>query len=129
MNGELLLDTNAVMGLFADDAALRDHVAQSSRILVAAVVLGELYYGARKSTRVEENMRRLSRLLAEAVVVPSDAATAHMYGIIRNELRLKGRPIPENDLWLAAVARQHDVVLVSRDSHFTHVDGLRLVSW
>ena len=56
MNGELLLDTNAVMGLFADDAALRDHVAQSSRILVAAVVPGELYYGARKSTRVEENM-------------------------------------------------------------------------
>lgn len=129
MNGELLLDTNAVTGLFAGDDAIRAHVVQSSRILLSVVVLGELYYGAQKSNRVEENIRRISRLLAEAVVIPSDAATAHVYGMIRNELRLKGRPIPENDLWLAAVARQHNLVLVTRDSHFGYVDGLTLVSW
>jgi len=129
MNGELLLDTNAVLRLFADDPAVHGRLAQCSRLLLSVIVLGELYYGAKKSTRVEENLKRIARLLAEGVVVQNDAATAYEYGMIRNELRLKGQPIPENDLWLAALARQHHLVLLSRDAHFTFVDGLRLESW
>lgn len=51
------------------------------------------------------------------------------YGVIKNQLRVKGRPIPENDIWIAAVARQRDLVLVSRDDHFAKVEGIKLEKW
>lgn len=129
MTGKVLLDTNIVVGLFKDDPAIRRSLAQHPEVLVPAVVLGELYYGAQKSARVDKNLQQINRFLTEAAVIESNAATAYEYGLIKNELRLKGLPIPENDLWIAAVARQHDLVLVSRDSHFNHVDGLKLESW
>ena len=104
-------------------------MALGPRVLISVVVLGELYYGAQKSRRVDENLRRINRLLTEAVLLENDAGTAFEYGLIRNELRLQGRPIPENDLWVAAAARQHGLVLVSRDNHFTYVEGLKLEAW
>ncbi len=103
MNGEVLLDTNAVIGLFADDPAMHRRLARCSAIVISLVVLGELYYGAIKSKRVDENLKRIERLLAESILVKSDVKTAFEYGTIRNQLHLKGQPIPENDLWLAAV--------------------------
>ena len=129
MNGRFLLDTNIVVGLFADDPAIRGHFGQDPEVFISVAVLGELYYGVQKSNRVDENLRRINRFLADVVVIETDAATAYEYGILRNELRLKGRPIPENDLWVAAAARQHNLILVSRDSHFAYVDGLKVESW
>jgi tRNA(fMet)-specific endonuclease VapC len=67
--------------------------------------------------------------MTKAMVLDCNAGTAYEYGLIRNELRLKGLPIPENDLWLSATARQHDLTLVSRDRHFEYVDGLVIERW
>jgi tRNA(fMet)-specific endonuclease VapC len=58
-----------------------------------------------------------------------DAITAQHYGRIRNDLRAIGRPVPENDLWIAAIARQHGLTLVTRDQHFQHIVGLSLEMW
>jgi tRNA(fMet)-specific endonuclease VapC len=129
MTGNVLLDTNAVAALFKDDPAVHERLSQHVRVLVSAVVLGELYFGAQKSTRLDKHLRQINRFLTEVAVVESDAATAYEYGLIRNELRIKGRPIPENDIWIAAAARQHDVTLVSRDRHFAEVDNLRWEQW
>ena len=129
MNGRFLLDTNIVTALFSGDSAVCEHMANGPRVLISVVVLGELYYGAQKSRRIDENLRRINRLLTEAVLLENDAGTAFEYGLIRNELRLDGRPIPENDLWVAAAARQHGLVLVLRDNHFTYVEGLKLEAW
>ncbi len=129
MNGRFLLDTNIVVGVFADDPAIRRRLEQREEVLLSVVVLGELYFGAQKSRGIDENVRRIHRLLAESVVLPCDAGTAYEYGIVRHELRLKGRPIPENDIWLAAHARQHDLTLVSRDRHFSEVDRLKWERW
>ena len=129
MNGKFLLDTNIVVALFKDDQAIRGRLSQRPMVLLSAVVLGELYYGAQKSERLAKNLRQINRFLTRAAVVQSDAATAYEYSAIRNELRIKGRPIPENDLWIAAAARQHDLTLVSRDRHFAEVENLRCEQW
>lgn len=129
MNGRFLLDTNIVVGVFADDPAIRRRLEQREEVLLSVVVLGELYFGARKSRQIDENVRRIHRLLAESVVVACDVGTAYEYGMVRSELRLKGRPIPENDIWLAAPARQHNLTLVSRDRHFSQVDRLKWEQW
>jgi tRNA(fMet)-specific endonuclease VapC len=129
MNGKLLLDTNVAIRLLQGDTEIKDHIGEGSSILVSAIAIGELCFGAMKSARPGENLRRIDRFLARGVVLECDAATAYEYGVLRNELRLKGRPIPENDLWIAATARQHGLTLVSRDTHFAHVDGLELERW
>lgn len=129
MNGRFLLDTNIVVAVFAGDAVIRRRLEQRPEVLLSVVVLAELYYGAQKSSQIDENLRQIHRLLAKSAVLPCDAGTAYEYGMVRNELRLKGRPIPENDLWLAAHARQHNLTLVSRDRHFAEVDRLKWEQW
>jgi tRNA(fMet)-specific endonuclease VapC len=129
MTGSLLLDTNIVVGLFIDDPAIAGHFLQSPDVALSVTVLGELYYGAQKSNRVDENLARIDQFLEGVTVIDNDIATAYEYGAIRNELRLKGRPIPENDLWIAALARQHDLTVVSRDRHFAEVENLRWEQW
>ena len=129
MTGSLLLDTNIVVGLFIDDPAIAGHFLQSPDVTLSVTVLGELYYGAQKSNRIDENLARIDQFLEGVTVIDNDIATAYEYGAIRNELRLKGRPIPENDLWIAALARQYDLTLVSRDRHFAEVENLRWEQW
>jgi tRNA(fMet)-specific endonuclease VapC len=129
MNGKYLLDANIVVALFKDDPLVHERLEQRPSVLVSAVVLGELYYGAQKSERLDQNLRRINRFLTRAAVLQSDAATAYEYGLIRNELRKKGRPLPENDIWIAAAARQHNLTLVSREKHFAEVENLRWEEW
>lgn len=129
MSGEFLLDTNVVISLLQGEESIRERLAENRRVLLSTIVLGELYYGARKSGRVEENLTRINRLAVATVVLGCDIITAHEYSVIKNELRLKGRPIPENDICLAAIARQYDLILVSRDKHFAEVQELALEQW
>jgi tRNA(fMet)-specific endonuclease VapC len=98
-------------------------------VILSSVILGELFYGAYKSDRMAENLRRINRLMEGRTILGTDVGTAQEYGEIRNEQRLKGRPLPENDVWLAALARQHDLILVSRDGHFAQIDKLKTESW
>ena len=129
MNGKFLLDTNIVSALFKDDPAIHKRLIQRPMVLVSSVVLGELYYGAQKSSRLDKNLRQINRFMTTAAVLETDAETAYEYGLLRNELRIKGRPIPENDIWIAASARQHNLTLVSRDRHFAEVENLRWEQW
>ncbi len=127
--GRFLLDTSIVLALFAREAAVQQHLAEASEVFVPSIVLGELYYGARKSARVTENLARLDEFVTSSTVLPCDTATAQQYGNIKNMLRAKGRPIPENDIWIAALALQYQLTLVARDGHFHAVDGLRVETW
>ncbi len=129
MNGKYLLDTNILIALFASDAEVQTKLAQASEILIPSIVFGELYYGARNSGRVEANVGRVDELLASSAVLDCDAETSQHYAIIKNDLRLKGKPIPENDIWIAALALQHNLILVTRDAHFQAVQNLAIESW
>ena len=128
MSGRLL-DTNIVIAFFANDKVVEEAVARVKPVSVPAIVLGELYSGARKSGRVEQNLTRIDEFAAGVKVLSCDIETARQYGVIRQALRVKGRPIPEHDVWIAAVAVQHDLTLVTRDAHFSNIDGLQVEVW
>lgn len=129
MNGRFLLDSNIVIPFLNGDPAVRERLASAHRVYLPVVVVGELYYGARLSSKVQSNLRRIDNLLQAVAVLSCDTTTAQEYGLVRAGLREKGRPIPENDVWIAALGRQHDLTLVSRDMHFREVEGLRMESW
>ena len=126
-----LLDTNILVASFRDEEAVSrrlDDLPPES-LFVPVIVLGELYFGARKSAKPAKNLARFQDFADSSNVLPCGEATARVYASVRDALRRKGRPIPENDIWIAAGALQHDLVLASRDSHFEQVEGLRLDRW
>ena len=127
--GRVLLDTNLVIALFAGESAVARALAGTAEVLVPSIVVGELYYGAACSRRPRANAERLRAFTAVSTVLPCDAVTAHFYGLLKAELRRQGTPIPENDLWIAALARQHEALLATRDGHFRVVAGLSLDAW
>jgi tRNA(fMet)-specific endonuclease VapC len=129
MTGKVLLDTNIVIALFADEASVKQQLAIVGEIFIPSIVLGELYYGARKSARAEQNIARIDEFAAGNTVLLCDATTARQYGVIKAQLQVKGKPIPENDIWIAAIAEQYQLTLVTRDSHFQHIDGLVIEQW
>ena len=87
------------------------------------------YYGAYKSTRAKENLTHIDDFASGNLVLDCDAETARVYGDVENALRVKGRPLPENDIWIAAIAVQHGLTLVSRDAHFGEIENLKVVAW
>lgn len=98
-------------------------------IFLPAIALGELYYGARKSGRPAANLEVIARLAMGTAVLACGPETARRSGELKAQLRAGGTPIPENDIWIAAVAREHDLTLVTRDSHVGVVAGLATVPW
>ena len=129
MNGRYLLDTNIVIAIFADEVVVRQQLAGAGEVFIPSIVLGELYYGAQKSARIASNVARVDEFAATNSVLACDTETARRYGEIKSELRAKGRPIPENDIWIAAIAKQHQLTLVTRDGHFNNVDELLIEIW
>jgi len=129
MSGRFLLDTNIVIALFAGEPAVQEHLGQAEEVFLPSIVLGELYFGAHKSGRVEENLARIDEFAINSSILACDTDTAKEYGIIKNTLRMKGRPIPENDIWIAAIARQYGLTLVTRDAHFDEIEGLSVNIW
>ncbi|RKO65748.1 MULTISPECIES: type II toxin-antitoxin system VapC family toxin [Desulfofundulus] len=129
MSGKFLLDTNIVIALFAGDESVQEKLMEANKVFVPCIVLGELYYGAHKSSQVEKNLARLAEFASSSTVVACDTGTAREYGLIKDQLRKKGRPIPENDIWIAAISRQYDFVLVTRDVHFSEIEDLKIEKW
>src|SRR5438477_11929433 len=129
MNGKYLLDTNIVIAILAGETNVLERLVESDEVFVPVVVLGELYYGARKSAHVNRNISRIDGLAANSALLGCDLNTSRHYGRIKNELRAKGRPIPENDIWIAAVGKQHSLTLITRDAHLGEVDGLAIEAW
>ncbi len=124
--GRLLLDTNIVVGLINGDAAVLSRVAATDEVFVPSIVLGELYYGAFRSARASQNAARVDALADGRAILVTDRTTARHYEALKDQLRTKGRPIPENDLWIAAIAIQHDLTLATRDAHFAELDSLTI---
>lgn len=129
MNGRYLLDTNIIIALFADEMTVKNSLAQADEVFIPSIAVGKLCYGAKKSGRSKENLQRIDELIANSAVLGCDAETSRYYGEIKNKLRLKGRPLPENDIWIAALALQYNLTLVTRDAHFQEIENLQTVAW
>jgi tRNA(fMet)-specific endonuclease VapC len=88
-----------------------------------------MFYGAYNSANVDDIIRRIDSFLASAGLLPCDETTSQIYGETKTSLRRKGRRIPNNDMWIAASAKQHSLSLVTRDVHLDEVDGLPVIRW
>ena len=124
MPGEILVDANVIVAVFKAEQAILSRIQAAQEVYVSAVSVGELIYGALKSTNQAQNLKQIDDLINNLVVLPCDADTARAYAGIKHGLKQKGRPIPDNDLWIAALAVQHDLHLVTLDKHFGEIDQL-----
>lgn len=124
----ILLDTNAITALFLGETAVLDAMATADCVYASAIVIGELEAGFRGGSRYADNLAILNRFLAKPSVsiLPVGRTTSECFGRVKQALKAKGSPIPVNDIWLAAQSMETGAVLVTYDSHFDRVDGLRL---
>ena len=129
MPGRALLDTSAAAALLRGDHTLNDTLEALREVYTSVVVIGELIYGARLSANSEANLERVAAFAAAVTVLPVDDATSEAYARIKQLLRRKGRPIPDNDLWIAATAAQHGLALLHNDAHFDEIDELPGLRW
>ncbi len=129
MSGRFLPDTNIVIALFAGESKVLEHLKTAKEIFLPGTVSGELYFGAYKSGRVRKNIEKIDEFALINSVLACDNDTAKMYGVIKNVLYAKGKPIPENDIWIAAIAKQYELTLVTQDAHFNNVDDLVIENW
>ena len=127
MNGRYLLDTNIVIGLLENKKSIVEKIEALEEVYIPVTVIGELYYGAFKSQKVEKNLESISNLLDTANVLDDDAETAKVYGEIKNSLKKRGKPIPENDIWIAAIAKYNSLTLLTNDEHFKEIPDLAVV--
>lgn len=129
MSGRFLLDTNIIIALFANDPLVLENLERAEEVFVSSITIGELYYGAYSSNRIADNITRIREFASRNTILACDLITAQYYGQIKNTLKAKGRPLPENDIWIAAIAQQYQLMLVSRDKHFREIDNLSVETW
>ena len=120
---KVLLDTSAYSALQRGYQPILDVLRRSDTVAVSAVVLGELYSGFRTGKRWAENMAQLAQFLSKPSVRVLDVTeeTALRYAEVDVYLRKKGRSIPRNDVWIAAVALEHGLQLLTLDVHFREI--------
>lgn len=126
----MILDTNAVSALLAGRSESLHHLLDAAdRHHLPLPVVAEYQFGLLQLPRPRRLQSLFRRLEADSILLLPDRATADAYASIRHDLKKRGQPIPENDLWIAALARQFDLDIVSQDAHFDQVPAIRRIGW
>ena len=123
----MILDTNSLSAAADLDPDALEVVANAERLAVPVIVLGEYRMGIAQSRRRTEYESWLREWIRTVTVLENE--TTHHYAAIGLELKKSGKPVPANDLWIAALCRQHSLPLLSRDRHFDVVKGLERIDW
>jgi tRNA(fMet)-specific endonuclease VapC len=129
VNGRYLLDTNIIIAIFVEDPTVHERLVNAKEVFVPCIAIGELYFGAYKSVKIQENIVRIDEFALSNTVLSCDTETAKRYGDIKNRLKDKGQPIPENDIWIAAIAQQYTLTLVTKDAHFDAIENVKIEAW
>ena len=125
----MILDTNGLSALADGDPALQPILRRATQIAVPVIVLGEYRYGISQSRFRKQYEQWLSEYLPGFRILDVDERTTVSYSAVRAELKKAGTPIPSNDVWIAALCRQHSLPLLSRDRHFELVSGVTRIHW
>ena len=126
----MILDTNALSALAQKEKSIIRRLEDAERLAVTLISIGEFTYGIRQSSARNELEQWLrERLLTRVEILFPDLTTVEYYADIRLELRSKGTPIPANDIWTAALVRQHAMPILSLDRHFDFVKNLNRIAW
>lgn len=124
-----LLDTNIVIALFGASQDLKWQFAYDADYWIPCIVVGELLYGAYHSAEIRQNLREIEAFISSMRIAECNSETAQFYGRIKGDLRKRGKLIRDNDIWIAAIASQNRLTLLTRDAHFSSVPGLSSESW
>ena len=127
MNGRISLDTNIVIRLFKNDPIITKTLVTVSTFCLPIPVIAELLFTARNSSRQKENLKVYNEFIDVCDVLNITRKTADHYSSIRLELKQKGRPIPENDLWIASICIEQNLPLVTGDAHFDNINDLKVI--
>lgn len=126
MNGDYLLDSNIIIDIFRGYPTTIARIKKIKIIYIPVIAIGELYYGANKSNQTPKRILEIEQLERSVVILDVTKSTARVYGKIKDELRIKGKPIPENDVWIAAIAKENGLTLLTKDNHFENVDSITI---
>ena len=125
----MILDTNALSAAADGEPAIARVLGRATEIAIPVIVLGEYRYGIAGSRRRNDYAEWLGGFLADSRVLELTETTALAYAEVRLELKRAGTPIPSNDLWIAALGRQHGLPVLTRDQHFDRVADLKRLTW
>ena len=125
----MILDTNALSAFFDGDDALKRLISNRGNLYLPVVVLGEYRFGLLHSRERKKREPGLEAFISACQILLIDTGTVQPYAEIRSELKMSGKPMPSNDVWIAALARQHNLPVVTRDSHFSHVSAIQRLVW
>lgn len=125
----LILDTNALSAIAEGEPKAVKEFTRADEVAIPVIVLGEYRFGISHSRYKQEYERWLSKMVAACRVFEVNEDTTLTYAALRSELKKAGTPIPSNDVWIAALCRQHGVPILSRDRHFDRVSGIERVAW
>jgi tRNA(fMet)-specific endonuclease VapC len=128
-NNNYLLDTNIIIDLLKGQQSIADEINKSKQVYTPVFALGELYLGAENSNRKKYHINQITDFLKIAPVLNTSDNTAIIYGNIKSFLKRKGTPIPENDIWIAALAMEHKLPIVTRDNHFKNLPDIKMIVW
>ncbi len=129
MNGDVLLDSSVVIPYFRKDPVIGQRMREGHSLYLPTTVVGELYCGAYLTVNPAKVLSEIRGFLNGVAILTQSDVTADCYGKIRAALAKAGTPIPENDIWIAATAMEHQIPLAVRDRHFSLIDGLKILSW
>ena len=125
----MILDTNALSGAAENDTALASILSRADHVAIPVIVIGEYRYGIAQSRYRARYEKWLDGLIPDCIILNISNETTRYYAAVNYELRQAGTPIPTNDLWVAALCREHGQPIVSRDRHFDVIQGIRRITW
>jgi tRNA(fMet)-specific endonuclease VapC len=130
MPGRVLLDTSVIIAHFRNEQSVSERLLDAALLFVPITALGELYTGAfRKKQNQDKALETIEDFVSSVKLLRPDHNTARHYGELRSQVMSKGKPIPDNDLWIAATAVQYGIPLANRDPHFDEIDSLEQQKW
>jgi tRNA(fMet)-specific endonuclease VapC len=122
-----ILDTNIITKLLNNDPKAISIVKKIEKIYTSIIVVGELYFAAANSSKREANFKNFHEVLSCMEIIPIDDAVCMSYAEIKLELKKKGKPIPDNDIWIAACACVHGLSIATFDNHFSEISQITLI--
>ena len=124
---QIAIDTNIAIEILNGDLAILQMLSQFDTIALPVPVCGELLFGAKNSRKAQSNLTHYLAFINSCEILDAKLPTAQEYANIKLNLKEKGRPIPENDIWIAAICQSYGIPFITRDGHFSYIPSLHLL--
>ena len=121
-----MIDTNILIEFLRGRQEIKQYLSKDN-VFIPSIVIGELYYGAYGSGNkhnIKTRIEQINTLIQIIPVLEVGINTSEHYGKVKSYLKSNGTPIPENDVWIMAIALEHNLIVITEDKHFKQAEGL-----